>query len=74
VEQDRQEPRKLLRQDQKGIYICHEHKNKNGEPYTTTSSREFTDHIMQVHNEPIWRQLRVARERKKLLPRKALKM
>jgi len=71
---NQQDPRKPSRPDQNGIYVCYTHKDEAGEPFTTTSRNAFTDHIMQVHNEPDWKILRAERERKKFFKKVTLKI
>jgi len=54
------------RKDQMGEYVCHAHKDKNGEPYFTTSSNEFNDHIMTEHVDAFWKRIKASEENRKL--------
>jgi len=57
---------KPKRPDRTGEYVCHAHKDKNGEPYFTTSSNEFNDHIMTEHVDAFWKRIKASEENRKL--------
>jgi hypothetical protein len=57
---------KPKRPDVVGEYICHVHKDKNGEPFYTTSQRVFTEHIMTEHVDAFWKGVKASEEARQL--------
>lgn len=57
---------KPKREDQIGEYVCHVHKDKDGEPFFTTSQKEFTEHIMTEHVDAFWKRIRDSEEARQL--------
>jgi len=61
------------REDQIGDYTCYAHTNKDGEPFHTTSQREFTEHIMTEHVDAFWKRIKASEEARKLRLKMRLK-
>jgi len=58
---------KPQREDQRGEFVCHVHKDKDGEPFYTTSSKAFNEHIMTEHVDGFWKGLKEAGKMVKLM-------
>jgi len=54
------------REDQIGEYVCYVHKDKDGEPFYTTSQEAFTKHIMTEHVDAFWNGVKASEEARTL--------